>query len=72
MRHVSRAAFNVGEGRIAAIASSGEVREGTAMARYFAFFVAGCAFTVGVLVMVETHHHVLNAAPQVVAYQSAH
>ena len=42
------------------------------MARYFAFFVVGCAFTVGVLGMVETHRHVSNAAPQSVAYQSAH
>jgi hypothetical protein len=41
------------------------------MARYFAFFVFGCAFTVGVAAMVETHHHVSNAAPQLVAYQSA-
>jgi hypothetical protein len=41
------------------------------MARYFAFFVAGCAFTVGVLGVVETHHHVSKGAPQVVAYQSA-
>ena len=42
------------------------------MARYFAFFVVGCAFTAGVLGMVETHYQVSNAAPQVVAYQSAH
>ncbi len=42
------------------------------MARYFAFFVFGCAFTVGVLGMVETHHQVSSPAPQVVAYRSAH
>jgi hypothetical protein len=72
MRHVSRAAFHLAEGRIVAIASSVEVREGTAMARYFAFFVVGCAFTLGVVGMVETHHHVSSPAPQVVAYQSAH
>jgi hypothetical protein len=42
------------------------------MARYFACFVFGCAFTVGVAGMVETHHHASNAAPQSVAYQSAH
>jgi hypothetical protein len=70
--HVGRAAFHLAEGRIAAIASGVEVREGTAMARYFAFFVVGCAFTVGVAGMVETHHHVSNAAPQSAAYQSAY
>jgi hypothetical protein len=42
------------------------------MARYFAFFVFGCAFTAGVVAMVETHLQVSNSAPQVVAYQSAH
>jgi hypothetical protein len=42
------------------------------MARYFALFVVGCAFTVGVAGMVETHHHVSNAAPQLMANQSAH
>ena len=42
------------------------------MARYFAFFVVCCAFTVGVVGMVETHHRVSNPAPQVVAYKSAH
>ena len=41
------------------------------MARYFAFFAFGCAFTMGVAGMVETHHHASNAAPQVVEYQSA-
>jgi hypothetical protein len=51
-------------------ASHLQVGEVTAMARYFAFFVFGCAFTVGVLGMVETHH-VSNAAP-LVTYQSAH
>jgi hypothetical protein len=40
------------------------------MARYFAFLVFGCAFTVGVAGMVETHHHASNAAPQVVASHS--
>jgi hypothetical protein len=42
------------------------------VARYIAFFVVGCAFTVGVVGMVETHHHVSSPAPQVVAFQSAH
>jgi hypothetical protein len=41
------------------------------MARYFAFFVVGCAFTVGVASMVETHHQVSNPAPHFVAYQNA-
>jgi hypothetical protein len=41
------------------------------MARYFAFFVVGCAFTVGVVGMVETHRQVSNTSPQVVAYHSA-
>jgi hypothetical protein len=41
------------------------------MARYFAFFVVGCAFAVGVAGMLETHRHGSNAAPQLVAYQSA-
>jgi hypothetical protein len=72
MRHVSRPAFHLAAGRIAAIASRVEVREGTPMARYFAFFVVGCAFIVGVASMVETHHHLSNAVPQLVAYQSAH
>jgi hypothetical protein len=40
------------------------------MARYIAFFVAGCAFTVGLVATVETHRQVLNPAPQVVAYHS--
>jgi len=42
------------------------------MARYLAFFVVGCGFTVGVVAMVETHLQVSNPAPQVIAYQSAH
>jgi hypothetical protein len=42
------------------------------MIRYLAFFVIGCAFTVGVVGMVETHRLVSNHTPQVVAYQSAH
>jgi hypothetical protein len=42
------------------------------MAKYFAFFVVGCAFTVGVAAMVETHVQVSNPGPQVVANQSAH
>jgi hypothetical protein len=42
------------------------------MAGYFAFFIFGCAFTVGVAGMVQTHHQASNAAPQAVAYQSAH
>ena len=71
MRHISHPAFHLAERRVAAIASGVEIREGTAMARYFAFFVVGCAFIVGVLGVVETHHHVSNGAPQVVAYQSA-
>ena len=45
---------------------------GTPVVRYLAFFVVGCAFAVGVMGMVETHHHVSSAVPQVVAYQSAH
>ena len=72
MQYTSRPAFHLAEGRIAVITSSAGVREGSGMARYFAFFVVGCAFTVGVVGMVETHHQVSNAAPQVVAYQSAH
>jgi len=42
------------------------------MARYVAFLVVGCAFTVGVVAMVETHLQVANATPQVVAFQSNH
>jgi hypothetical protein len=42
------------------------------MPRYFAFFVVGCAFTAGVMSMVETHRQVLDPAPQVAAYQSPH
>jgi hypothetical protein len=72
MRHVSRAAFHLAEWRIAAIASSVEVREGTVMARYFAFLVFGCAFSVCAAAMVETHLQVSNPAPQVVANRSAH
>ena len=41
------------------------------MARYLAFFVVGCAFTVGVVGMVETHRQVSNPTPQVMASQSA-
>ena len=69
MLHVSRAAFHLA---VAAIAFGAEVREGTAMARYFAFFVVGCAFSVGVAAMVETHHQVSYATPQVVAFQGTH
>ena len=72
MRHISHPAFHLAERRVAAIASGVEIREGTAMARYFAFFVVGCAFIVGVASMVETHHHLSNAVPQLEAYQSAH
>ena len=42
------------------------------MGRYFAFLVFGCAFTVGVAGMAETHHHLSSAAPQLMADQSAH
>jgi hypothetical protein len=42
------------------------------MTRYFAFFVVGCAFSVGAVVMVETHLQAPNPAPQVVAFQNAH
>jgi hypothetical protein len=42
------------------------------MIRYLAFFAVGCAFTVGVVGMVETHRQAPNPTPQVVAYQSAH
>lgn len=42
------------------------------MARYFAFFVVGCAFTIGVVAVVETLRQVPNPTPQVVAIQSAH
>jgi hypothetical protein len=42
------------------------------MARYLAFFVFGCAFSVGASAMVETHLQVSKPAPQVVAYQGAH
>jgi hypothetical protein len=72
MRNVSRAAFHLAERRIAAIASGVEVREGTAMARYFAFFLVGCAFSVGVAAMAETHHQVSNVTPRVVAFQGTH
>ena len=44
----------------------------TAMTRYLAFFVVGCAFTVGVVGMVETHRQVPSPTPQVMAYQRAH
>ena len=71
MRHISHPAFHLAERRVAAIASGVEIREGTAMARYFAFFVVGCAFTVGVAGMVKTHHQVSSATLQLVAYQSA-
>ena len=42
------------------------------MARYFAFFVVGCAFAIGVAAMVETYRQVPNPTPQVVAIQSTH
>lgn len=42
------------------------------MARYVAFLVVGCAFTVGLVAMVETHLRVPSPAPQVVASQSIH
>jgi hypothetical protein len=42
------------------------------MARYVAFVVLGCAFTFGVVTMVETHLQMSNPAPQVVASQSPH
>jgi hypothetical protein len=42
------------------------------MTRYLAFFVVGCAFTVGVVGMVETHRQVPSPTSHVVAYQSAH
>jgi hypothetical protein len=42
------------------------------MARYLAFVVFGCAFSLGAVAMVETHLQSSNPTPQVVAYQSAH
>jgi hypothetical protein len=42
------------------------------MIRYLAFFVVGCAFTVGVVGLVETHRQVSNPTPEVLAYQSTH
>jgi hypothetical protein len=42
------------------------------MSRYLAFFVVGCAFSVGAVAMVETHIQAWNPAPQVVAFQNAH
>jgi hypothetical protein len=42
------------------------------MARYFAFFVVGCAFTFGAMAMAKTHIQVSNPAPQFAAYQSVH
>ena len=72
MRHISHTAFHLAERRVAAIASSVEKREGTVMARYFAFFVVGCAFSFGAVAMAKTHLQVSNPAPQVVAFQSAH
>jgi hypothetical protein len=38
------------------------------MTRYLAFFVVSCAFTVGVVGMVETHRQTSNHTPQVVAF----
>jgi hypothetical protein len=59
MRHASLPAFHL------------EVREGMAMARYFAFLVVGCAFTFCAAAMAKTHLQVSNPAPQFAAYQSA-
>jgi hypothetical protein len=42
------------------------------MARYLAFLVLGCAFTIGTVAMVETHLQVSKPAPQSVAYQNVH
>jgi hypothetical protein len=42
------------------------------MARYVAFIIVGCAFTLGAVAIVATHLQVSNPAPQVVASQSAH
>jgi hypothetical protein len=42
------------------------------MARYFAFFVVGCAFSFGAVAMAKTHLQVSNPASQVVAFQSVH
>ena len=72
MRHISHAAFHLAERRVAAIASGVEKREGTVMARYFAFFVVGCAFSFGAVAMAKSHLQVSNPAPQVVASQSVH
>jgi hypothetical protein len=72
MQHSSRPGLDLTQGRIAAIASRAAVGERTAMARYFAFFVVGCAFSLGAVAMAKTHLQVSNPAPQVVAYQSAH
>jgi hypothetical protein len=41
------------------------------MARYLAFLVFGCAFSVGLVAMVETHLQLSNPTPQVAAHQSA-
>jgi hypothetical protein len=42
------------------------------MARYLAFIVVGCAFSLGAVAMAKTHLQVSNPAPQAVAFQSAH
>jgi hypothetical protein len=42
------------------------------MGKYLAFLVFGCAFSVGLVAMVETYLQVPNPAPQVAAYQNAH
>lgn len=41
------------------------------MARYLAFIVVGCAFTLGAVAMVQTHLQSPNASLQVVASHSA-
>jgi hypothetical protein len=60
MRYAGRPAFHL------------EVREGLAMARYFAFLVVGCAFTFGAVAMVETHVQASNPAPQFAGNQNVH
>ena len=73
MRHISRAALHLAERRIAAIASSMAVREGTAMVQGISHSLSLAARSPQVswvwwkpIIMRS------NAAPQVVAYQSSH
>src|SRR5580704_18522079 len=59
-------------GRGLTIASILEAREGTAMARYFAFFFVGSAFAAGVVCMVEILIAGLFGAMLVVGFMLGH